>query len=142
MYFSQRRPTRKSLLETTEPMETMKNETEIWKSRALAHEENYYQMLKRVDSLTEQLRESQAYADKLVEHKDMICLPKDLEVLREANLGLAKESALWQEEAKRWRDMYLEYDEMLEERVNEAVQRLEKVWEGLDELKKKVEDQY
>jgi hypothetical protein len=123
-------------------MEPMKNETEIWKSRALAHEENYYQMLKRVDSLTEQLRESQAYADKLVEHKDMICLPKDLEVLREANLGLAKESALWQEEAKRWRDMYLEYDEMLEERVNEAVQRLEKVWEGLDELKKKVEDQY
>lgn len=142
MYFSQRRPTRKSLLENTEPMDTMKNETEIWKSRALAHEENYYQMLKRVDSLTEQLRESQAYADKLVEHKDMICLPKDLEVLREANLGLAKESALWQEEAKRWRDMYLEYDEMLEERVNEAVQRLEKVWEGLDELKKKVEDQY
>ena len=125
-----------------EPMEAMNNETEIWKSRALAHEENYYQMLKRVDSLTEQLRESQAYADKLVEHKDMICLPKDLEVLREANLGLAKESALWQEEAKRWRDMYLEYDEMLEERVNEAVQRLEKVWEGLDELKKKVEDQY
>jgi len=69
----------------------MKNETEIWRSRALAHEENYYQMLKRVDSLTEQLRESQAYADKLVEHKDMICLPKDLEVLREANLGLAME---------------------------------------------------
>ena len=108
----------------------------------MAHEENYYQMLKRVDSLTEQLRESQAYADKLVEHKDMICLPKDLEVLREANLGLAKENALWQEEAKRWRDMYMEFDEMLEERVNEAVQRLEKVWDGLDELKKKVEDQY
>ena len=86
-------------------METMKNETEIWKSRALAHEENYYQMLKRVDELV-------------------------------------ADNKLWQEEAKRWRDMYLEYDEMLEERVNEAVQRLEKVWEGLDELKKKVEDQY
>ena len=83
----------------------MKNETEIWKSRALAHEENYYQMLKRVDELV-------------------------------------AENKLWQEEAKRWRDMYLEYDEMLEERVNEAVQRLEKVWEGLDELKKKVEDEY
>jgi hypothetical protein len=83
----------------------MKNETEIWKSRALAHEENYYQMLKRVDELV-------------------------------------ADNKLWEEEAKRWRDMYLEYDEMLEERVNEAVQRLEKVWEGLDELKKKVEDQY
>ena len=86
-------------------METMKNETEIWRSRALAHEENYYQMLKRVDELV-------------------------------------AENKLWQEEAKRWRDMYMEFDEMLEERVNEAVQRLEKVWEGLDELKKKVEDEY
>jgi predicted nucleic acid-binding Zn-ribbon protein len=81
------------------------NETEIWKSRAHAHEENYNQMLKRVDEL-------------------------------------AAENKLWQEEAKRWRDMYLEFDEMLEERVNEAVERLEKVWEGLDELKRKVEDEY
>ena len=86
-------------------METMKNETEIWKSRALAHEENYYQMLKRVDELV-------------------------------------ADNKLWQEEANRWRDMYLEYDEMLEGQVNDAVDRLEKVWEGLDELKKKVEDQY
>ena len=119
-----------------------KNETEIWKSRALAHEENYHEMLKRVDSLTEQLKESQAYADKLVQHKDMVCLPKDLEVLREANLGLAKESALWQAEATRWRDMYLEYDEMLESQVNDAVVRLDKVWKELDELKKKVQDNY
>lgn len=55
---------------------------------------------------------------------------------------LLAENSLWQQEAKRWRDMYMEFDEMLEERVNEAVQRLEKVWDGLDELKKKVEDQY
>jgi len=53
-----------------------------------------------------------------------------------------KQRELWQQEAKRWRDMYLEYDEILEERVNEAVQRLEDVWEELDELKKKVEDEY
>ena len=86
-------------------MDTMKNETEIWKSRALAHEENYYQMLKRVDELV-------------------------------------ADNKLWEEEAKRWRDMYLEYDEMLEGQVNDAVDRLEKVWEGLDELKKKVEDEY
>jgi molybdopterin synthase catalytic subunit len=86
-------------------METMKNETEIWKSRALAHEENYYQMLKRVDELV-------------------------------------ADNKLWEEEAKRWRDMYLEYDEMLEGQVNDAVDRLEKVWEGLDELKKQVEDEY
>lgn len=62
--------------------------------------------------------------------------------LQERIEELLAENKLWQEEAKRWRDMYLEYDEMLEERVNETVQRLEKVWEGLDELKKKVEDEY
>ena len=82
-----------------------KNETEIWKSRALAHEENYYEMLKRVDKLV-------------------------------------AENKLWEEEATRWRDMYLEYDEMLESQVNDAVVRLDKVWKELDELKKKVQDNY
>jgi len=53
-----------------------------------------------------------------------------------------KQRELWQQEAKRWRDMYLEYDEMLEGHVNDAVDRLDKVWEGLEELKKQVEDQY
>jgi hypothetical protein len=120
--------------------EQLQKEVEIWKSRANAHEQNYLQMLKRIDEVSEQLRESQAYADKLVEHKDMICLPKDLEVLREANLGLAKESALWQEEAKRWRDMYMEYDEMLEGHINDAVKRLDKVWEEINQLKKQIED--
>jgi hypothetical protein len=122
-------------------METMKNETEIWRSRALAHEENYLQMLKRVDSLTEQLRESQEYADKLVEHKDMICLPKDLEVLREANLGLAKENALWQEEAKRWRDMYIEYDEMLEGDLEKAKKRIVNVISKIKSLEKQMNDE-
>jgi len=53
-----------------------------------------------------------------------------------------KQRELWQQEAKRWRDMYLEYDEMLEGHINDAVDRLDKVWEGLEELKKQVEDQY
>ena len=121
--------------------EQLQKEVNIWKSRANAHEQNYLQMLKRIDEVYEQLRESQAYVDKLVEHKDMICLPKDLEVLREANLGLAKESALWQEEAKRWRDMYLEYDEMLDSQIQELVGRLEKVWGELELLKKEVKRQ-
>lgn len=121
--------------------EQLQKEVEIWKSRANAHEQNYLQMLKRIDEVSGQLRESQAYADKLVEHKDMICLPKDLDVLREANMGLAKESALWQEEAKRWRDMYLEYDEMLEGHINDAVKRLDKVWAELEELKRIIKDQ-
>ena len=68
--------------------------------------------------------------------------PENNEELQKRITELAAENKLWQEEAKRWRDMYLEFDEMLEERVNEAVQRLETVWEGLEELKKKVEDEY
>ena len=125
----------------TKKEEQLQKEVEIWKSRANAHEQDYLQMLKRIDEVSEQLRESQAYADKLVEHKDMICLPKDLEVLREANLGLAKEIELWQEEAKRWRDMYIEYDEMLESRIQDQVDKMEKIWAELDFLKREVKRQ-
>ena len=56
-------------------------------------------------------------------------------------LEQAQEDAmLWQEEAKRWRDMYLEYDEMLEGHINDAVKRLDKVWEEINQLKKQIED--
>ena len=53
-----------------------------------------------------------------------------------------EERDLWKSEAKRWREMYMRFDEMLEGQVNDAVDRLEKVWEELDELKKRVEDEY
>ena len=56
-------------------------------------------------------------------------------------LEQAQEDAmLWREEAKRWRDMYLEYDEMLEGHINDAVKRLDKVWQEIDQLKKQIED--
>jgi len=55
---------------------------------------------------------------------------------------LIAERDLWKLEATRWRDMYLEYDEMLECQVQEAVDRLNKVWEDLDALKKKVEGEF
>ena len=48
---------------------------------------------------------------------------------------------LWREEAKRWRDMYLEYDEMLEGHINDAAERLDKVWAELEELKRIIKDQ-
>ena len=79
------------------------------------------------------------------DHNDMTPLDHALahnEQLTQRIEEVTKERNLWKAETKRWRDMYMEFDEMLEERVNEAVQRLEKVWEGLDELKKKVEDDY
>ncbi len=39
--------------------------------------------------LKTELREAKDYADKLVEHKDMVCLPADLANLREANARFA-----------------------------------------------------
>ena len=84
--------------------EQLQKEVEIWKSRANAHEQNYLQMLKRIDEVSE-------------------------------------DGALWQEEAKRWRDMYLEYDEMLDSQIQELVGRLEKVWGELELLKKEVKRQ-
>ena len=57
-------------------------------------------------------------------------------------LEQAQEDAmLWREEAKRWRDMYLEYDEMLEGHINDAAERLDKVWAELEELKRIIKDQ-
>ena len=84
--------------------EQLQKEVEIWKSRANAHEQNYLQMLKRIDEVSEDGR-------------------------------------LWREEAKRWRDMYLEYDEMLDSQIQELVGRLEKVWGELELLKKEVKRQ-
>ena len=81
----------------------MKNEAEIWKSRALAHEENYHQMLKRIDELS-------------------------------------AENKSWKDEAKRWRDMYLEYDEMLESDLERAKARISNVIRKIKSLEKEIND--
>ena len=54
----------------------------------------------RLEELEEQLKEAQDYADKLVEHKDMVCLPKDLENLREANSYFATENHMLKEQQR------------------------------------------
>ena len=54
---------------------------------------------------------------------------------------LTAERDLWAQEAGRWRDMYMEYDEMLEDQVQSAADRLDKVWEDLDKLKKQIQDE-
>lgn len=64
---------------------------------------------------------------------------KEEQLRKELDAAIA-ERDLWKLEATRWRDMYLEYDEMLEGQVQEAVARLNNVWEDLDNLKKKVQD--
>ena len=102
----------------------METELQIWKSRAEANEEKYLKMLKRVKDVVDERNE--AVRNCYIWQKDYS--------------GIVAERDAWKEEAKRWRDMYLEYDEMLEGQVQEAVARLNNVWEDLDSLKKKVED--
>jgi hypothetical protein len=46
------------------------------------------------EELERELHEAHAYADRLVAHKDMVCLPADLKNLREANAHFAAENAL------------------------------------------------
>ena len=81
------------------------NETEIWKSRATAHEENYNQMLKRIDEL-------------VVENK------------------------LWKAEAERWRDMYMQFDEMLEADIKDATQKISHVISEIEKISKKMDKGY
>ena len=81
--------------------EQLQKEVEIWKSRADAHEQNYSQMLKRIDEVSE-------------------------------------ESKLWKEEANRWRNWYLEYDEMLERQIQYSANKLDKISLDLKTLKNKI----
>jgi hypothetical protein len=97
---------------------------------ALAHNKQLIQQLEEVKSDLEFRRDLYALQT------------EQLDKVRSELVEAHNENNLWQQEAKRWRDMYLEYDEMLEGHVNDAVDRLDKVWEGLEELKKQVEDQY
>jgi hypothetical protein len=78
------------------------------------------------------------FARKLESERDAAV--RSCHIWQKGHSDIVAERDLWQLEAKRWRDMYLEYDEMLEGQVQEAVARLNNVWEDLDSLKKKVED--
>ena len=54
----------------------------------------------RLEELEIQLKEAQDYADKLVKHKDMVCLPKDIENLRTANSLFATENHILKEQMR------------------------------------------
>ena len=54
----------------------------------------------RLEELELQLKEAQEYADKLVAHKDMLCLPKDLQNLRTANSQFATENHILKEQLR------------------------------------------
>jgi hypothetical protein len=102
----------------------METELEIWKLRTQAHEATILHMLQRIDEVV-------AERDEAV---------RSCHIWQKGHSDIVTERDLWQQEAKRWRDMYLEYDEMLEGQISDAVERLNVVWEDLDNLKKKVQD--
>jgi hypothetical protein len=54
----------------------------------------------RLEELQTQLQEAQAYADRLVAHNDMLCLPRDLENLRSANSHFATENHVLREQLR------------------------------------------
>jgi hypothetical protein len=53
---------------------------------------DYNKVLAENVELQKQLDWYKDYADRLVKHKDMVCLPADLKNLRESNLKLATEN--------------------------------------------------
>lgn len=59
-----------------------------------------FEAAERLEQLQREHKEALDYADRLVAHKDMICLPKDLENLREANSYFAEENAQLKEKLK------------------------------------------
>lgn len=56
--------------------------------------------------------------------------------------SLVAENKLWKEEAKRWRDMYLQYDEMLEKDLEEAKERIANVSSKIKALDKEINNKY
>ena len=72
----------------------LESEVNIWKIRAEAHEENYNEMLKRIDVLVLEKKELSDYADKLAAGLPEGLLPMDIENIREANAQLTDEVTL------------------------------------------------
>ena len=73
------------LEQVTEDRDIWRRTTEIWKSRAAAHEENYQQMLRRVDELVAENKlweeEAKRWRDMYMEYDEM--LEGDLEKAKE-----------------------------------------------------------
>ncbi len=53
---------------------------------------------------------------------------------------VTKDRDLWKAETKRWRDMYIEYDEMLEGDLEKAKKRIASVISKIKELDKEMND--
>ena len=55
---------------------------------------------------------------------------------------MAEERNLWQAEAKRWRDMYIQYEDMLEKDLEKAKERITNVIAKIKSLDKEINKKY
>ena len=59
--------------------------------------DRFEELVAENEQLKIELQEAKDYADKLIDHKDMVCLPADLTNLRKANADFAMENHELQE---------------------------------------------
>jgi hypothetical protein len=83
------------------------NQNKVWKIKCEKLEAvvngdiyNIKRLSEENEKLKTELQEAKDYADKLVEHKDMVCLPADLANLRKANARFASENTKLKEGIK------------------------------------------
>jgi len=96
---------------------------------ALAHNKQLIEQLEEVKSDLEFRRDLYALQTKQLEKvwRDLAAMTKDRD--------------LWKAETKRWRDMYIEYDEMLEGDLEKAKKRITNVISKIKSLEKEMNDE-
>lgn len=96
---------------------------------ALAHNKQLIEQLEEVKSDLEFRRDLYALQTKQLEKawRDLVAVTKDRN--------------LWKAETKRWRDMYIEYDEMLEGDLEKAKKRITNVISKIKSLEKEMNDE-
>jgi len=105
------------------------NDTPTPETNALAHNKQLIQQLEEVKSDLEFRR-------------DLYDLQtKQLEKVWRDLADTAKDRDLWKAETKRWRDMYIEYDEMLEGDLEKAKKRITNVISKIESLEKEMNDE-
>ena len=66
---------------------------------------------------------------------------KQLEKVCRDLVSMTKDRDLWKAETKRWRDMYIEYDEMLDGDLEKAKKRITNVISKIESLEKEMNDE-
>tara|TARA_R110000868_G_scaffold281159_1_gene541516 strand:- start:18 stop:473 length:456 start_codon:yes stop_codon:yes gene_type:complete len=83
-------------------------------------------------TLERELQQANDYADRLVEHKDMVCLPADLKNLREANAHFATENEMLKNAMANDRDAARAEGLELEEKLKTITEQRDRHAEALN----------